>query len=89
MTTIEQNPGEAESFPTNEQVIHMLEQKYDMIRDAWKSLKEIEEGCFQTDWIFEHYCTVLDHAKRLFRDDFDELLQEAIEAEREAYFKDE
>ena len=58
-----------------------------MVKDAWRNIKEAEEGCMQTDWIFEHYCTVLDHTKRLFQDDFEELLQEAVDMERDAYFK--
>lgn len=89
MAIIEQNPGDFKPFPTNEQVIRTLERKHEMVKDAWRNLKDVEEGSMQMDWIFEHYCTVLDHTKRLFRDDFDELLQEAVEMERKEYFKGE
>ena len=89
MTDIVQEPAEIESDPTNEQVVRMLEQKHDLVRDAWKNLRDAEESSMQTDWVFEHFCTVLSHAKRLFQDEFDKLLQEAVDLEREGYFKDE
>ena len=83
MTIIDTKPSDFTPFPTDEQVIRTLERKREMIVDAWKSLKETEEEVTDTatDWIFEHYLTVIDHTSRLFRKEFDELMKETI-AER-------
>jgi|APSaa5957512493_1039668.scaffolds.fasta_scaffold167073_2 hypothetical protein len=86
MTDIEQHSSDSTPLPSNEQVLHILKQKHEMIKDAWRNIKDVEEGCTQTDWIFEHYCTVLDHAQRVFHDDFDKLLKEAVDMGREEYF---
>jgi hypothetical protein len=52
MTAIEQAPNDPTPLPTNEQVVRALDRKLEMVKDAWRNIKEAEEGCMQTDWIF-------------------------------------